>query len=482
MPAITAEQALALAPDAASAQAGRKLAAPRHWKSLGCDEAGLWGECQGSALYQVKVDLASLTVACSCPSRKFPCKHGVGLLLLAADDAIPASQAPEWMTAWLAKRAAKAAPKPATPALTASPDDAAAKAAPEKAAAKRIEKRQRLMTSGFENLDLWLSDLMRNGIGGLESKGASFWEAQAARMVDAQVSGVANRLRRMARIPGSSPDWPERLLCELGRLALLSQAWKRLDALDTPLRETVRQAAGWNLSAEEVDARGELVSDRWLVLGQWVDDSDRIHTLRTWLLGQRSQRPAVIMQYAPSFGTFAEFYPSGAVLSGDLRYWPGAYPLRARFASPPAASLLAGEVGPADESAPKGLPATKPACAGSLDSPLPPGEGLGVRPPGHTHLESLLLAYAEGLARDPWLDRLGGVMREVTPVLMEDGGWLLRDAAGDALPLVAREHWRLLAASGGRPVDVMVEWDGETLLPLGVVAAGTYTPLTEARA
>jgi hypothetical protein len=96
-------------------------------------------------------------------------------------------------------------------------------------------------------------------------------------------------------------------------------------------------------------------------------------------------------------------------------------------------------------------------------------------------LEALLRAYAEGLARDPWLDRLGCVLRDVSPTLTPDGGWLLRDEAGDALPLTAREHWRLLALSGGRPVDVMGEWNGEALLPLGAVAAGVYTPLTEAR-
>lgn len=466
MPAITAEQILALAPDTASAQAGRKLAASRYWKSMGRDDAGLWGECQGSALYQVKIDLANLTVACSCPSRKFPCKHGVGLLLLAADDAVATGQEPQWMSDWLAKRAAKAAPKPAAPDQPASAGDIA-RAATEKAAAKRIEKRQRLMATGFENLDRWLSDLMRNGLAGLEAKGSNFWEAQAARMVDAQVPGAANRLRRMAGIPGSAPDWPERLLAELGKLALLSQAWRRLDALNAPLRETVRQVAGWNLSAEEVDARGELFSDHWTVLGQWVDDSERIHVQRTWLLGETTQRIAVIMQYAPSFGTFSEVYLPGSVFAASMRYWPGAYPLRAKVAGQGGLEGDGAVVDdPAGEPAAEGLAATKPAVAGW----------------GYGRLEAFLLAYAEGLARDPWLVRLGGVLRAVRPAVTEAGEWRLLDAAGDALPLVAREHWRLLAVSGGHPVDVMVEWDGEALLPLGVVAAGIYTPLTEARA
>ena len=41
---------------------------------------------------------------CSCPSRKFPCKHGLGLLLLLADQ--PAlfkqQEPPAWVADWLA--------------------------------------------------------------------------------------------------------------------------------------------------------------------------------------------------------------------------------------------------------------------------------------------------------------------------------------------------------------------------------------------
>src|SRR5262245_56625810 len=107
---LTAEQVMTLAPDASSATAGRKLATLRDWRNLGRSDAALWGECQGSALYQVRVDLSDLTTACSCPSRKFPCKHGLGLLLLAANNpaSVPESTPPDWVTAWLEKRSARA--------------------------------------------------------------------------------------------------------------------------------------------------------------------------------------------------------------------------------------------------------------------------------------------------------------------------------------------------------------------------------------
>jgi hypothetical protein len=117
------------------------------------------------------------------------------------------------------------------------------------------------VAQGLDALDLWLDDLLRQGLATVETQPATFWERQAARMVDAQAPGIAARLRRMAGIPNASPDWPRRLLDELGRLALLSEAYRRLDTLAPALQEDVRQAIGWTLKEEDVLAGGEVVAD-----------------------------------------------------------------------------------------------------------------------------------------------------------------------------------------------------------------------------
>lgn len=73
------------APDPSVASDARRL--ERKFTSLGVSADGSWllGQCQGSGKnpYQVSVDLAdpeSPTFRCNCPSRKFPCKHGLGLM------------------------------------------------------------------------------------------------------------------------------------------------------------------------------------------------------------------------------------------------------------------------------------------------------------------------------------------------------------------------------------------------------------------
>src|SRR6185436_14455124 len=106
------EQILALAPDAASAKAGQGLAAARKWSALGCDATAAWGFCRGSGKdpYQAQIELSEPAFRCSCPSRKFPCKHGLGLLLLLTSQpqAFKAKTAPAWVSEWLATRAQRA--------------------------------------------------------------------------------------------------------------------------------------------------------------------------------------------------------------------------------------------------------------------------------------------------------------------------------------------------------------------------------------
>src|SRR5215472_7774058 len=112
---VQPDQVLALAPDAPSLKAARSLAVPRVWSGLGRDERAIWGACQGSAKdpYLTQVDWQGPAFKCSCPSRKFPCKHGLGLLLLLAEQpgVFRESEEPEWVSAWLKSRTQKAETK-----------------------------------------------------------------------------------------------------------------------------------------------------------------------------------------------------------------------------------------------------------------------------------------------------------------------------------------------------------------------------------
>ena len=104
----TTQRVEQMAPDAAAVTAARGVAKPAKWASLGRNETLVWGECQGSGSspYQVRVDHTDVAYKCSCPSRKLPCKHTLGLLMLFADGrAVPAGKPPAFVEEWAAGRA-----------------------------------------------------------------------------------------------------------------------------------------------------------------------------------------------------------------------------------------------------------------------------------------------------------------------------------------------------------------------------------------
>lgn len=87
MQQITEQQILALAPNAAAAANGKKISQKGGFVRLECsaDDTFYLGECTGSGKsnYITSIDFieaAAPTIRCSCPSRQFPCKHGLALL------------------------------------------------------------------------------------------------------------------------------------------------------------------------------------------------------------------------------------------------------------------------------------------------------------------------------------------------------------------------------------------------------------------
>jgi hypothetical protein len=445
---LTLEQVATLAPDASSLAAGRKLASGRDWRVVGHDERALWGECQGSALYQVRVDLADLTAKCSCPSRKFPCKHALGLMLKAAGDAssIATAAAPDWVEEWLARREA------ATEKREQKKAEASAAPVDEKAQARRAQKRATRVDEGLAALDLWIADLVRTGLATIADQGAAPWHAQAARMVDAQAPGIAARLRRIAGVSRAAPDWARRVLAELARISLLTEAYSRLDALDAPLRDDVRALIGWTLKDDEVIARGEASDDHWLVVGQRTEDEDRLRVQRTWLLGLAQGRHALVLQFAAGAAPFAHALVPGTVIDARLRYWPAAHASRA---------LIEERRG------------TEPWQGAQRRGP---GASQGA-PPTLGTFDELLRSGAAALAAQPWVESIPCVVRDVRPARADADRWLLVDAAGAALPLASRDHRKLVALSGGHPIAVAGEWDGDALLPLAAIVDGRLEAL-----
>ncbi len=423
---------LALAPDAPSQRAARSLASDRAWSLTGAAEPGaLWGECRGSAAtpYRTVVDLSGPAYRCSCPSQKFPCKHVLALLLLWADGSAKddADGPPDWAASWLSARAARAGHahlrEPAEPK---NPE----------MAAKRAEQREARVATGLAELDRWLCDQVRQGLAASQQAGYGHWDGIAARMVDAQAPGLAERLRALASVPHSGAGWEGRLLEEYALLRLLAVAYRRRAELPSALQETVRSRIGFSLRQADVLADGPPVRDHWQVLARRDVDQDRIRTRRTWLRGRKIGRYALVLSFAAVGQSLDDSLTVGTEADADLVFYPGAVPLRA-------------------------LVLTK---HDAVDGAAPAGDTIA----------GLLAGYAAALAEDPWLDAWPAVL-DVTPARSPVPA--LADAAGDALPLHpgAGDCWPLFALSGGGPLTVAGEWTPRGLWPLSAWDEGGRT-------
>ncbi|MDX2175965.1 MAG: SWIM zinc finger family protein [Candidatus Sumerlaeia bacterium] len=436
---FTVEQVLSLAPDASAASAGKELASPRKWVSLGEGGGALWGECQGSGKtpYQVRVDLSEPAFKCSCPSRKFPCKHGLGALLLWASSpsSFTAGEPPPWVAEWLDARAGRAAKKAerAEEGPKAPADPAAA--------AKRAEQREARVAAGVDELELWLRDLARRGLAAVKAEPAAFWQRMAARLVDAQAPGLARQARLLSEHCASGGGWEDRAVRQVGRIHLLIGAWRRVQSLPPDTRDDVRAQVGFTQSKEELLAAPG-VRDRWFAWAQYAEeDGDGLRVQRTWLAGLESGRMALVLSYARPKGAFDYAFPAGKAHEAELVFYPSGAPLRAIEKSRGAAVGR----GPAG---------------------------------GFASLDEGLAAYGAAVGRNPWIELFPMVVRD-TRLAVHNGRFLVVDSAGRCLPVRGRdaELWRAFAFTGGHPATVFGEWDESTLRLLALDAGGRHFPV-----
>ena len=459
----TEAEVLALSPDAASSKAAKGLQSISKWPTTGSNDVAVWGECQGSGSkpYQTQVDLSGPAFKCSCPSRKFPCKHGLALMLLRAAGQVPdGAEQPEWVSAWLGGRVEKAEKKEAKAAAIAAapPPDPEVLA---KQQAKRDDKRWDKVAAGMQELSLWMQDMVRTGLANQsdDAKARQHWQTMAARMVDAQATGMAARIKEAWELVDSHPQWARDLLVQLGHWQLLVDAVERRDALPADVKADVMAALGWPMDKTDVQAQGQAVVDHWRVAGiRLIEREGRLLERRVWLQGLQSGRMALVLDYAQGGRGFETAWVRGASYSGTVHFYPGQAALRA----------LAGS----------DMQWQEPAA----ESALTP-----------TVLDDSLLQLSQRIAANPlqfaqplWCANAG--------LNYVDGQWFATwpqvAATGDApgfapVPVLVAdaEAWRLLALTGGAPVALFGEWEagpqiGRWRLLSAWLPAGQGEPLT----
>jgi hypothetical protein len=420
------ERLLALAPDASTLDQARRLFFARGWHVLEGNGDWLWGEYETKYgdVMQAAVRLEPPLFRCSCKSQRRPCKHSLALILLflnRPDGWQVRNEAPDWVHALLGQPDA--------------PTKAAAKANP-----VQQEKRLELMDQGVEELDKWLQNIARQGLATLAAAPEE-WESIAARLVDSKLGSLARRIRQCQALL-MQDDWVDTVAGELGLLYLFVRAWQRKSTLLPDQKRELLQVAGWNLRKENIINQPG-VKDNWLVLGVSSGTDEKLTYRRTWLRGEKTARFALLLDFAFGNQSFEDQWVTGSVLSGTLAFYPGQPPLRAAFRQ--------------------------------YHASREPYDGLA----GHPDLSTFATDYAKALAHSPWLLAFPALLEQVTPVYdPPTATFTLVDQQLRQLPLEnSTKAWQLLAASGGHPLTIFGEYDGQVVVPIALLDGGRVVGL-----
>lgn len=418
---LTEEQILQLAPDDSSVKAGKGLATPSKWVLREYSNRAVWGHCQGSGKnpYQTVIDLNDIAFKCSCPSRKFPCKHGLGLLLLYArqPDLFNSAEEPDWVADWLAKRAEKAEKKEQK-AKSETPVDEAAQA-------KRQEKRHQKVLGGISDLEVWMKDLVRNGFLNVPERAYALFDNMARRMVDAQAPGLAGKLRAMQEIDFGSDRWKADLTESMGRLYLLIQSYRNIDHLPEEWKSEIRTQIGYPQPKESVLA-SESVTDRWFVLHKQSRKINEINTDIYWLYGEQSRRFAKYLSFVAPGTISTESWISGRVYDGALCFYNGTGTCRRALFKEAVLSETS----------------FVPDCCPDL--------------------KQVSAVYRQAFIENPFADDVPLLVSDVT-VIRNGKGYTLLDNAGYSIPVEMEEETYIdaLAITGGNPFSAFLVANGD---------------------
>jgi hypothetical protein len=445
--AFTEQQIETLSPNPAAFNAGKSLAAKNKWKSLAQNERAAWGEIQGSGKnpYQAQVEIGTLACKCNCPSRQFPCKHNLALMLLFAklpNEFAQSPDEPEWVKSWLDKRLAKANKPP--PKERTEEDQGKLDKAKEKTQAERFDS----VRLGVIELELWLKDLVRIGILELPNKSATEFEKVAARMVDAKAPGLAGWVRSLAKLNfGDQTEWQSEALGMISRLFLLIRTFQNYENLSPLWQITIKNLVGWSQSAKEllVNPEAETLKDKWLIVGQEVESNDDITTQRNWLIGCNTNRKALILNFSSNFAVIENPIFPGSIINAELAFFPSILPFRAAIK-----------------------------MQRSIENELEQ------EPESYNSWKEVYELRNEQLKINPWTFDILFIIKDARMVKQDDQ-WIIYDSEKFYTPVVPdfdlEKVMKWLVISGNRPQNAACILRNGKVLPLGIFQNNQYMTL-----
>lgn len=199
MQTITEQQIIAMAPNQSAVANAKKISQKGGFVRLerSADDTFYMGECSGSGKsnYITSVDfidVASPVCRCTCPSRQFPCKHGIALLFeINAGKNFGVCEIPEDIQKKRDKKQASAKKAQGSEDVSELSEEEAAKkkAAAEKSAKNARIKKIKKQMEGLLLAEKLLSDLMKAGLGTMGGTALKTYEQLSKQLGDYYLPG-----------------------------------------------------------------------------------------------------------------------------------------------------------------------------------------------------------------------------------------------------------------------------------------------------
>ena len=317
---IQSDQVEQIIPDASSVKSAKKLAKFEAWNNIsGSTDQWIWGEIQGSAIYQSAVFLPELKCECSCPSFKRPCKHALALLFVYTEyqDKFTVQSdeqsIPDRVQKWRDKKTKTLEKK----------ENKIDKPIDEEARAKRQLAREKKMDAGIEALQTWLNDVVTMGLGRLRQQQHEKFRDIQSRLVDAQVAGLVSYLDEFSSALYQS-NWQMQSSFWIAKLQTAVHLWQNRQQLKPELYEELKQLFGVNLPTDAWDNISAQIFHIY-ALGQVTQElvNTRGRYRRQWLWDSQNLRDYLLLDFEiPPYSNFGLTLPFQKQLALNAKLYP----------------------------------------------------------------------------------------------------------------------------------------------------------------
>jgi len=296
------------------------------------------------------------------------------------------------------------------------------------------------MTLGADEVIVWLADIIESGLTSLYSQPEEFWDSISKRMVDAQLSGISNKIKHLKNIIGVKEE--DHIIDLISEIYLLAKSIKKIDQFSLESQLSFLNSGGYNITKKQL-TNAQCIKDEWLTLGIIKGEEERIKYRRTWVQGVKSKFMGLILDYAWGKQDFMQNWQAGRRFVADVRVYPGSYKLRVQVENH------------------NHIPKLFNSFAGYPD------------------IDSALKAYTVAISTDPTLQRFPVCLKEIR-IQVKDNEVYLVDSQLNSMFLSCDENtkWTLIAASSGHKIKFFGEWDGREFKPISIINQARFIKIS----